>query len=468
MKSDNRNGSSRILLVDDEEIMHDVFGSLLSREGYILDSAKDGRIGLEMFASHPYDLVLLDLMLPGINGMEVLREIRAIDPHAVVIMITAYGTIEAAVQATRNGAYDFTTKPFKNEEILVQIKNGLQKRKLEMENFYLRQNFQSQYSFDSIVGKSPQMQAIFKLIQQVAPTKSTVLVVGESGTGKELVAKAIHNCSNRSDAPFIAVNCGNIPTELLESELFGYKKGAFTGAVATKKGLFEVANNGTIFLDEIGNISIELQAKLLRVIQEREFRRLGDVESIKVDVRILAASNEDLQELVKSGRFREDLYYRLNVIKIEMPPLRKRREDIPLLAEFFIRKICEENNRPVCSIEKDAMEVMLDYAWPGNVRELENVIERVIVLSPEGGDISRATFPPEMVSASEALLISEDLPEEGVSLKHAVLDFEKNLIIRALQRTGGNQKKAAELLKLNATTLNEKIKRLEVNVAEIS
>jgi len=467
MKINKINGSSRILLIDDEEIMHDVFGSLLGREGYHLDSAYDGHQGLEMFASQLYDLILLDLMLPGKNGMEVLRQIRALDPHAVVIMITAYGTIEAAVQATRDGAYDFTTKPFKNEEILVQIKNGLHKRRLEMENYYLKQNFQAQYSFDAIVGKSPQMQSMFRLIQQVAPTKSTVLIVGESGTGKELVAKAIHNCSNRSDAPFIAVNCGNIPTELLESELFGYKKGAFTGAVATKKGLFEVANQGTIFLDEIGNISIELQAKLLRVIQEREFRRLGDVESIKVDVRILAASNEDLHELVKAGRFREDLYYRLNVIKIEMPPLRKRREDIPLLAEHFIRKICQENNRTVCGIEKAAMEVMMDYPWPGNVRELENVIERVIVLSAEGGDVSRDTFPPEMVSASEALLITDELPEEGVSLRHAVLDFEKNLIIKALQRTGGNQKKAAELLKLNATTLNEKIKRLEVNVSEM-
>jgi len=280
-----------------------------------------------------------------------------------------------------------------------------------------------------------------------------------------LVAKAIHNCSSRCEEPFIPLNCGNIPTELLESELFGHKKGAFTGAVSTKQGLFEVANKGTIFLDEIGNISKELQVKLLRVIQEKEFRRLGDVENIKVDVRILAASNEDLEKLVRDGRFREDLYYRLNVIKIEIPPLRGRKEDIPILIQHFLTKACCENEKTIGGIDKDAMELLLNYHWPGNVRELENIIERVTVLSNPNENISRAVFPPEMISASESALIGDELPEEGISLKTAVTDYEKRLIIKALRKTGGNQKQAAELLQMNPTTLNEKIKRFDVNPA---
>lgn len=454
----------RILLIDDEEIMHDVMSALLAKENLQLDIAVNGTEGLEKFSSHPYDMVLLDLMLPGRSGMEILSEMRQLDPQAVVIMITAFGTIETAVQATREGAYDFITKPFKNEEILLVIKNGMQKRRLVMENLYLRQTLQASSSFDAIVGKSHTMQEVFRLIRQVAPTKSTVLIVGESGTGKELVAKAIHNFSSRSEQPFIPLNCGNIPTELLESELFGFKKGAFTGAMATKKGLFEVANSGTIFLDEIGNISMELQAKLLRVIQEREFRRLGDVESIKVDVRIIAASNEDLKNLVQQGRFREDLYYRLNVIQITIPPLRGRKEDIPLLIDHFIRKVCKENDKPLCAIDKEAMEILLNHQWSGNVRELENVIERAIVLCGDDHLITRNLFPPEMLSPAHAFLVQDELPAGGLNLKNAVAEFERKLIIEALRKTSGNQKRAAHLLHLNATTLNEKIKRLEIHL----
>jgi DNA-binding NtrC family response regulator len=453
----------RILLVDDEPIMHEVITALLQKEGFDLHPCFNGRDGVERFASQPFDLVLLDLMLPEKNGLEVLKEIRFLDPHAVVIMITAFGTIETAVAATREGAFDFVTKPFKNDELLLVIKNGLRQRRLLMENLFLRQSFHRQYAFESIVGKSPQMQEIFKLIRQVAPTKSTVLVVGESGTGKELVAKAIHNASTRSDQPFIPINCGNIPTDLLESELFGFKKGAFTGAFATKKGLFEVANGGTIFLDEIGSISWELQSKLLRVIQEKEFRRLGDVESIRVDVRLLAASNEDLKNLVGQGRFREDLYYRLNVIKLELPPLRERRDDIPLLAEHFLDKICADNDRPRCAVDRNAMELLAHYRWPGNVRELENVIERAVVLCADDGRITRELLPEEMTSTAEAVVRLDELPDEGLPLKEAVADFERRLILKALKKTAGNQKRAAQLLQLNATTLNEKIKRLEID-----
>jgi two-component system response regulator PilR (NtrC family) len=455
----------RVLLVDDEAIMHDVLGTLLRKEGYLLDVAANGREGLEKFSANAYDIVLTDLMMPEMDGLQVLREIRLLDPQAVVIMITAFGTIESAVTATREGAYSFITKPFKNDELLLEIKNGLQKRRLVLENLYLRQSFQRQYSFDSIVGKAPRMQEIFKLIRQVAPTKSTVLVTGESGTGKELVAKAIHNYSTRSEQAFIPINCGNIPTELLESELFGFKKGAFTGAVATKKGLFEVANGGTIFLDEIGNISMELQAKLLRVIQEKEFRRLGDVENIRVDVRILAASNEDVKILVQQGKFRDDLYYRLNVIRIDLPPLRERRDDIPLLVEHFIEKICDDNGRPRCTIEQDAMNLLANYRWPGNVRELENVIERAIVLCGDDHRIHRTLFPMEMTAGQEPLRVIEDVPDAGLSLKEAVADFERRLIVQALRKTGGNQKRAAQLLQLNATTLNEKLKRLEIDTS---
>ncbi|HNR39073.1 MAG TPA: sigma-54 dependent transcriptional regulator [Acidobacteriota bacterium] len=467
MTTKERPDQERILLIDDEAIMHDVLGTLLRKEGYILDGAVNGREGLEKFSANAYDLVLVDLMMPELDGMEVLHEIRLLDPQAVLIMITAYGTIESAVTATRNGAYGFITKPFKNDELLLEIKNGLQKRALVLENLYLRQSFQRQYSFESIVGKAPRMQEIFKLIRQVAPTKSTVLVVGESGTGKELVAKAIHNYSPRSDQPFIPINCGNIPTELLESELFGFKKGAFTGAVATKKGLFEVANGGTIFLDEIGNISMELQAKLLRVIQEKEFRRLGDVENIRVDVRLLAASNEDVKNLVQQGKFREDLYYRLNVIRVDLPPLRERRDDIPLLVEHFIEKICDDNGRPHCTIEQDAMNLLTSYRWPGNVRELENVIERAIVLSGDDHCIHRAQFPMEMTAGQDLFRVVEDVPDTGLALKEAVADFERRLIVQALRKTSGNQKRAAQLLQLNATTLNEKLKRLDIDPSRI-
>ncbi|HEY2932853.1 MAG TPA: sigma-54 dependent transcriptional regulator [Acidobacteriota bacterium] len=453
--------SGEILIIDDEEILREVLTKLLQDEGYSCQVARTGEEGLEKIREGFFDLVLLDLMMPGIGGMKTLEEIRRIDSTIVVLILTAFGTIESAVQATRAGAFNFLTKPFKNEELLLAIQNGLQKRSLQLENQQLRRTLRERTAFENIVGKSEKMQQVFDLIAQVAPRRSTILVQGESGTGKELVAKAIHNLSPRVDAPFVAVNSGTIPIELLESELFGHVKGAFTGASYAKKGLFEVGNGGTIFLDEVGTIPLETQTKLLRVIQEREFRRVGGIDNIKVDVRIIAATNTDLRKGVEEGRFREDLYYRLNVITIQLPPLRDRRVDIPLLAEFFIRRYCQENGRDYCTLDPDALKVFLEHDWPGNVRELENAIERAVVLAP-ADRITADLFPREVLESAGSMPDHWELLEGGASLKDLVADFERSLISSALRKTDGNQKKAAQLLHLNATTLNEKLKRLKM------
>ena len=374
--------SLSILLIDDEEIMREVIVRLLQGQGYDVTVAGSGEEGLEKLEEKEVDLVLLDLMLPGMGGMVALEELVRRSPDTVVVMITAYASIENAVKATKVGAFDFVTKPFKNDELLLVIKNGLEHRELTLENRQLRQTLQSRHRFENIIGKNLQMQRLFDLIAQVGPRRSTVLITGESGTGKELVAKAIHACSKRVDRPFVAVNSGTIPFDLLESELFGHVRGAFTGATATKKGIFEAADGGTIFLDEIGTLPLETQAKLLRVIQEREFRRVGGLENVKVDVRIIAATNIDLKEAAEKGHFREDLYYRLNVIIIALPPLRERKDDIPLLAEHFILIYSKENRHDLCTLDQGALRVLMEYDWPGNVRELENVIERAVVLAP--------------------------------------------------------------------------------------
>ncbi|MBI4481516.1 MAG: sigma-54-dependent Fis family transcriptional regulator [Acidobacteria bacterium] len=450
-----------ILVIDDEEVMRDVLKSLLVEEGYQADAVASGEEGLERIRDGFYDCVLLDLMMQGMDGLQTLEEIKRIDPHLVTIIITAYASIENAVQATKIGAFDFITKPFKNEELLVKMKNAIQARVLTLENLRLRRSFKQQYDFRNIVGKSARMQQIFDLIAQVAPSRSTVLIYGESGTGKELVAKAIHNCSSRSDGPFVTVNCGNIPTELLESELFGHVKGAYTGASASKKGLFEVASGGSLFLDEVSTIAWDTQAKLLRVIQEREFRRLGGLESIKVDVRIIAATNSDLQKDVEERRFRDDLFYRLNVISIHLPPLRERKEDISLMEEHFVKMNCEENQRPLRSVDAEAMRALMEYDWPGNVRELENVIERAVVLSPSSV-ILKDLLPRDLVYHRPERDGKWALPEDGINLKERITDIERNYIMDALRRTDWNQKKAAKLLTMNPTTLNEKIKRLHI------
>jgi two-component system, NtrC family, response regulator PilR len=451
--------NGRILVVDDEEIMRDVLSSLLGTEKYKVDLAETGTQALDMVRDREYSAVLLDLMLPDIDGLKVLEEFNKLESAPVTVILTAFASIERAVKATKLGAFDFITKPFKNDEILLAVKNAIEHRQLRDENILLKKTLRERYSFNNIIGKSSPMQQVFDLITQVGPRRSTILVQGESGTGKELAARAIHASSGRSDAPFVAINCGNIPSELLESELFGHVRGAYTGATSAKKGLFQVADGGTLFLDEVSTISPEMQVKLLRVIQEREFRHLGGVENIKVDIRIIAATNTDLQAAVRAGTFREDLYYRLNVIVIKLPPLRERTEDIPLLVDHFTRKYCEENRRELCQVDGAAMKVLMDYDWPGNVRELENVIERAVVLAP-GSALTPDLFPKHIVTALPADPLR--FPGEGLSLKERVGNFEKALILAALERSDWNQKRAAQFLSVNATTLNEKLKRFKI------
>jgi DNA-binding NtrC family response regulator len=373
--------AARILVIDDEEIIQEVLSDILGREGYDLTFAPDAETGLAVLAEREFDLVVLDLMLPGMSGLEALAEVRRLDPDQVVIMLTAYGSVETAVQAMRQGAHDYLAKPFKNEDVLRALRHGLRQRRLMVENRTLRRALQGKSGSWGLVGKSRAMRGLYDLIEQVAPSRSTVLIQGESGTGKELVAHAIHLQSGRPPEAFVVVNSGSMPADLLESNLFGHVKGAFTGAVQTKKGLFEVANGGSIFFDEIGTVKPEVQAKLLRVIQEREFIPLGAVQSVQVEVRIIAATNIDLMELVRRGDFREDLYYRLNVIALHLPPLRERREDIPTLVDHFIAKYAGENRKEVTGATPEAMALLMDHPWRGNVRELENVIERAVVLA---------------------------------------------------------------------------------------
>ncbi len=454
----------RVLVVDDEEIMRDVIPQLLKSAGYDVIVASNGEESLQLMEEKNIDLILLDLMLPGMGGLAALEKMLETDPEAIVVMITAYASVETAVKATRIGAFDFVTKPFQNEELLLVVKNGLEKRQLKDENQQLRRKLEERFVFEKIVARSQRMRDVFELITQVAPQRSTVLIQGESGTGKELVAKAIHNRSTRSKLPFVAVNTGSIPSDLLESELFGHVKGAFTGATANKKGLFELADAGTIFLDEVGTIAPETQSKLLRVIQEKEFRRVGGLENINVDVRIIAATNCDLKQAVEENRFRDDLYYRLNVINIHLPLLRDRKEDIALLTDHFILKFGRENGRGTCTWDPEVMRLLMDYDWPGNVRELENAIERAVVLAPADNRISKQLLPPDVLRARMFGPESINLKKNRHSLKDRVLEFEKSLIWSALRETDGNQKKAARLLGVNPTTLNEKLKRLKLKV----
>ncbi|HKH48263.1 MAG TPA: sigma-54 dependent transcriptional regulator, partial [Thermoanaerobaculia bacterium] len=388
-----------ILVVDDEEVLQDILSVLVRKEGHTPLTATTGEEGLAIVDREEVDLVLLDLMLPGMHGMEVLREIRRRDPDLVVVVITAFSSIESAIEAMREGAFHYIPKPFKNEEVLLTVRKGLEQRRLTSENRSLKEQLRQRFAFDNIIGKSKPMQQVYELIQLAAPSKSNILVLGESGTGKELVAKAIHHHSRRSEGPFVTVNSGSMPADLLESNLFGHMRGAFTGAIASKKGLFEMANNGSIFFDEIGNIPLDTQAKLLRVIQEREFMRVGGLETIRVDVRIIAATNADLDGAVQQGAFREDLFYRLNVITVTLPPLRKRTEDIPLLAQSFLAHYARENEKAIRAISPAAMELLLDYHWPGNVRELENAIERAVVLST--GEVLTEELLPTSVRQRE-------------------------------------------------------------------
>ncbi|HEU4402450.1 MAG TPA: sigma-54 dependent transcriptional regulator [Candidatus Polarisedimenticolia bacterium] len=456
-----REDAGRILVIDDEAIIRDVLQEILTREGHSLALVPDAEAGLEALDREPFDLVVLDLMLPGMGGLETLKEIKRRDPDQVVVMITAYGSVETAVQAMRTGAHDYLTKPFKNEDVVRTLRNGLRHRRLLSENRSLRRALQGHARFGELVGKSRTMRELYRLIEQVAPSRSTILIQGESGTGKELVAQAIHLKSGRPAEAFVVVNSGSIPADLLESNLFGHVKGAFTGAIQSKKGLFEVANGGSIFFDEISTIKHEVQAKLLRVIQEKEFLPLGAVQSVQVDVRIIAATNIDLQELVRRGDFREDLYYRLNVITLILPPLRDRREDIPLLVDHFVDKYAVENNKEVRGLTPEALAVLLDHSWPGNVRELENVIERAVVLA-SAPEIGVDLLPESLQRGGLRPLPAAVLSEGRFSFYETMEQFEREIIVESLKRVNGVQRRAAALLGLKATTLNEKIKRLRI------
>ena len=459
-----------ILVCDDEEIMRDVLETILTGAGYKVDLAKTGEEAVEAFQQKTYDVVLMDVSMPGKGGLTALEEIIRMDAEAVVLMVTAYATFDTAISAWDKGAEGCIRKPFQNEQILALVNRGIRKRRKEEERVSLRQAMTRSVKRDAIIGRSEQMENVFRLVERVAPARSTVLVTGESGTGKELVAKSIHESSLRADKPFVVVNCSNIPSELLESELFGHTKGAFTGAVAAKKGLFEVADTGSIFLDEIGDLRPEIQVRLLRVIQEREFTPLGETSPVKVDVRIVAATNVDLKEAVKNGTFREDLYYRLSVVPIELPPLRTRREDILPLVKHFIGKYNEENGRVISeTVSPEVLSLLENYYYPGNVRELENIIERAVVIAPTD-EITVECLRPEVRNPELARAMTQDGEgssddidiSRGVNFYDEVRRFETDLIRRSLDQTGGHQSRAARLLGLNATTLNSKIKSYNI------
>lgn len=449
----------KIHIIDDEPIIHEVLTDLLLPEGYQLEISSNGEEALVKHQAESFDLILLDLLMPGLSGLDVLKEIIKIDPLAVIIIITAYGSIESAIQAMKNGAFDYIQKPFKHEELLLAIKRGIQHRRLQEENLRLKTELQHQYDFQRIIGKSKVMAKVFELIKAAAPTRSTILIQGESGTGKELVARAIHQNSDRAEQPFIVVNSGSLPPDLLESHLFGHVKGAFTGAVSEKKGLFEAAHRGTIFFDEISSLNLETQAKLLRVMQNREFMRLGGTETIKVDVRVIAATNTELETLIQQKKFREDLYFRLNVIKIELPPLRERKEDIPLLVHHFIKVYGEENNKEITGVKDDVWEILENYDWPGNVRELKNAIERAVVLT-QSKILTKDLLPPSLLKKTSPLITSSNT---SLGFKELLENYQKKIITDALRQTNGIQKKAAALLKIKPTTLNAMIKRLNIN-----
>ncbi len=452
-----------ILIIDDEQEIRESLEQILGVEGYRLASAATAEEGLKKMDEGIFDLVLLDINLPDRNGLELLKILRRDSPDAGVIMITAYDSSQMAFQASKEGAESYITKPWDNDKLLLEIRNALDKSRLQVENVQLRRALK-RYGLPNIVGKGERIQRVLDLITQVAPSRATILIAGESGTGKELVAKTIHATSPRADRPFVPINTGSMPVDLLESTLFGHVKGAFTSAIATKRGLFEVADQGTIFFDEIGTIGVETQAKLLRVIQEREFMRLGGTETIKVDVRILAATNADLRRLVQENKFREDLYYRLNVITIPLPPLRERKEDIPPLVEHFLKKFMQENSREGLRFSPEAMKMMMDYDWPGNVRELENAVERAVVLS-SGPNLTPELLPeqvfPDGAHGARALPV-EDLA--GRSLFEIMESYERRVILDMLSRTKWSQTEAAERFKIPLSTLNQKIKRLQIDI----
>jgi len=440
----------KILVVDDDSLLRDFLSETLNRSGYQVNLASTGEEALENIRKEDYDIILSDVRMPNMDGMELLKTTRNFLPDAKVVMMTAYGTVQNAVEAMKLGAYDYVMKPFSIDEIELVLKRALEHKQLLLENKLLRSEVIGKYRFDNIVGKSPQMQKIFELVETVADTKATVLITGESGTGKELIAKAIHYNSPRREGPFIRINCAALPEGLVESELFGHEKGSFTGAIRQSRGRFELADRGVLLLDEISEISLHLQGKLLRVLQEREFERVGSGIPIQVDVRIIATSNRDLNRLIEQGKFREDLFYRLNVVPIHIPPLRERKEDIPALAQHFLKKYNLENNRQIKGISQKVYEMFLEYFWPGNVRELENYIERAVVTA-KGKILTPRDFPKELA------LGRINLPSEEIEVGSTIYEAERKLILKTLKAQGGNRTKAAEILGISTRTLRNKL-----------
>jgi two-component system response regulator PilR (NtrC family) len=459
----------KILVADDEQSMREFLDIMLKKEGYRVSLAANGEEVVKLVEKDIFDLVLMDIRMPRLDGISALKKIKAISPEITVIMITAYASADTAIKAMKEGAYDYITKPFKVEEIKLIIKNALEKKNLQKENILLRQVVRDRYHFENIIGQSSKILDLYKLLEKVAPTKTNILVTGESGTGKELVAKAIHYNSPRREKPFVTLNCGAIPEALIESELFGHMKGAFTDAIATKKGLFEVADEGTIFLDEISELPLLMQVKLLRILQDREFKRVGGTEDIRVDVRIISATNKDLEEAVREKRFREDLFYRLNVIQIKLPPLRERREDIPSLAMHFLKKYSEELNKNIATISPESHRLLLNYGYPGNVRELQNIIERAVALESTKeltvqnlGSYLNEQFPIKKGP------FDLEIPSEGIDLEKIVEDIEKTLLLKALDRTKGIKKRAAELLHINFRSMRYRLEKYGLNQEEDS
>jgi DNA-binding NtrC family response regulator len=451
----------RILIAEDDELSRRNLIDLIEGSGYIAKAVADGKQGIEEFTRDRYDLVITDLRMPNADGLELLRFVKEMNPDNLVIIVTGYATVQSAVDTMRMGAFDYIIKPLKNDRVKITIERALSYVKLKEENVFLRDRLKNRPDFGKMIGYSEPMKKVFEKIEKVATTDSTVLIHGDSGTGKELVARAIHFNSERKDKPLVPVNCGAIPEELLESELFGHEKGAFTGAIRTRIGRFELAQGGTIFLDEIGDMSTALQVKLLRVIQEKQFERIGGVKTINADVRIIAATNQDLEKLVEEKRFREDLFYRINVIPIHLPPLKERGMDLPILANYFLKKVNKLKKKNVQRIAPAVMNMLMEYPWPGNVRELENMVEMLVVMKEEG-EIGIEDLPNKIAQrkAPASTLCNGEFPVEGVDFNNMVVQFEKDLLLKALDRCGGVKNRAAKMLNLNRTTLVEKLKRL--------
>lgn len=450
-----------VLLVEDEEYIRENLSEILEMNGYSVTTAANGEAGLDAMKAAPADIVLTDLNLPGISGIDVVRSVKTMSPNTPCIILTGYASVETAVEAMRVGAFTYLKKPFGKDELLITIEKALEVYSLKQENSKLKSEIHRNCT-TAILGTSDEIQKVRDTIQKVADTDSTILVLGESGTGKELVARALHFGSQRASRPFVPINCGAIPEDLLESELFGYEKGAFTGAVATKIGRFEAAHNGTVLLDEIGDMSPGLQVKILRVLQEKEFERIGGRSSIKVNIRVVAATNVDLERAVEEKRFRNDLYYRLNVIPIHLPPLRTRKEDISLLLDHFVEKISERKKKTIKGASPEALRLLEAYDWPGNIRELENIVERLVVLKEDGTQITPKDLPDKIrghAPAGPVAAAAAAFPSSGIDFNAAVDNFEKDLILNALTMVNGVKKKAAEYLNINRTTLIEKMKR---------